>query len=172
MDQQQAVTSTLGYVDEMLREPTRYHLVLIVSADEVKLSGVLHGVAVQREYPVLNMGMKLSETLVGVPEAWRALNAGGAVRDLVTQSAGTSTVLAVDNINILFDPALSLNPLDLLTGISRSLTLVVAWPGKCMWGEESALKSLDHADPSHDEYRNYTHADTTAIVDLERTEAR
>jgi hypothetical protein len=172
MDQQQAVANTLSYVDEMLREPTRYHLVLVVGADEKKLSGVLSEAAAQREYPVLDMGMKLSETLVAVPEARRALKAGGAVRDLVKQVAGASTVLAVDNIDILFDPALSLSPLDLLTDISRSLTLIVAWPGQCTWGEGFMLKSLSHADPSHDEYRSYPHADTTAIVDLERTEAR
>jgi hypothetical protein len=118
------------------------------------------------------MGMKLSEALVAVPEARRALKAGGVVRDLVTQAAGASAVLAVDNIDILFDPALSLSPLDLLTDISRVLTLIVAWPGQCTWSEEFMLKSLSHADPSHDEYRSYTHADTTAIVDLEQTEAR
>ena len=172
MDQQQAVTGTLSYVDEMLREPTRYHLVLVVGPDEVKLSSVLGEVAAQREYPVLDMGLRLSETLVAVPEARRALKAGDAVRDLVTQSSGASTVLAVDNIDILFDRALSLSPLDLLIGISRALTLIVAWPGQCTWSEEFMLKSLSHADPSHDEYLNYTHADTTAIVDLERTEAR
>jgi len=172
MEQQQAVVSTLSYVDEMLREPTRYHLVLVVGPDEVKLSSVLSEAAAQRGYPVLDMGLRLSETLVAVPEARRALRAGGAVRDLVTQAAGTSAVLAVDNIDVLFDPALSLSPLDLLTGMSRALTLIVAWPGQCAWGEESTLKSLSHADPSHDEYRNYTHADTAAIVDLERTEAK
>lgn len=172
MDQQQAVTSTLRYVDEMLREPTRYHLVLVVGADEVQLSSVLSEAAAQREYPVLDMGLRLSETLVTVPEARRALKAGGAVRDLVTRVAGASVVLAIDNIDILFDPALSLSPLDLLTDTSRALTLIVAWPGQCTWSEESMLKSLSHANPSHDEYHNYTHADTTAIVDLERTEAR
>jgi len=172
MDQQQAVASTLSYVDEMLREPTRYHLVLVVGPDEAKLSSVISEATAQREYPVLDMGMKLSETLVAVPEARRALKAGGAVRDLVKRVAGASAVLAIDNIDILFDRALSLSPLDLLTDISRALTLIVAWPGQCTWSEELMLKSLSHADPSHDEYLNYTHADTTAIVDLERTEAR
>lgn len=172
MEQQQAVASALSYVDEMLREPTRYHLVLVVGPDEVQLSSVLSEAAAQREYPVLDMGMRLSEALVALSETRRALKAGDTVRDLVTQAAGTFAVLGVNNIDILFDPALSLSPLDLLTGISRALTLIVAWPGQCTWGEESTLKSLSHADPSHDEYLNYTHADTTAIVDLERTEAR
>lgn len=172
MDQQQAAASTLGYVDEMLGEPTRYHLVLVVGPDETKLSSVLGEAAAQRGYPVLDMGLRLSETLVAVPEARRALKAGGVVRDLVKQMAGASAVLAIDNIDILFDPVLSLSPLDLLTDISRALTLIVAWPGQCTWGEELMLKSLSHADPSHDEYRSYPHADTTAIVDLERTEAR
>lgn len=171
MEEQQAVASALSYVDEMLRGPTRYHLVLVVGQDEVKLSSVLTKAAARREYPALDMGMKLSETLVGVPETKRALRAGGAVRELVTQVAGASAVLAIDNINILFDPALSLSPLDLLTDISRALTLIAAWPGQCTWSEELMLKSLSHADPSHDEYLNYTHANTTAIVDLERTEA-
>lgn len=78
MEQQQAVASTLRYDDEMLREPTRYHLVLVVGPDEVKLSSVLSEAAAQREYPVLDMGRKLSETLVAVPEARRARIAAAA----------------------------------------------------------------------------------------------
>lgn len=172
MDQQHAIADVLNLVDEMLKEATRYHLVLVVGSHEEQLSGVLRDVVAQRKYPVLDMGLRLSETLVTVPEVRRALKAGGAVRDLVSQAAGASAVLAIDNVDILFDPALSLNPLDLLTDISRGLTLIVAWPGRCTWSEQSMLTSLSHADPSHDEYRNYTHADTTAIIDLERTEAR
>jgi len=172
MDQQQAVADVLNFVDEMLREATRYHLVLVVGADEEKLSGVLSEAVAQRGYPVLDVGLRLSETLVTVPEARRPLKAGGAVRDLVAQAASGSTVLAINNIDILFDRALSLSPLELLTDISRALTLIVAWPGQCTWSEELMLMSLSHADPSHDEYRSYPHADTTAIVDLERTEAR
>lgn len=78
----------LEYVDEMLREPTRYRLVLVVGTDEAKLSGVLREVAVHRDYPVLDMGLRLSEALVTLPETRRALKAGGVVRDLVSQAAG------------------------------------------------------------------------------------
>lgn len=172
MDQRHAVADVLNFVDEMLKEPTRYHLVLVVGPDEAKLSSVISEATAQRNCPVLDMGMKLSETLVAVPEARRALRAGRAVRELVTQSAGESPVLAIDNTDVFFDPALSLNPLDLLTDISRTITLIVAWQGHCTWSDGSLLMSLSHANPGHDEYCTYSHADAAAIVDLERTEER
>lgn len=172
VEEQQAVARAFSYVDEIAKGPTRYRLVLIVGLDESKLSGILQTIAVQRGYPILNVGLRLSEALAPLSTGRRALKASDVLRDLVREVAGSSAILAIDNIDILFDPALQLNPLDLLAGISRAATLVVAWPGQCTWNDDLSLASLSHADPSHDEYRNYVHVSTPAVVDLEQTEAR
>jgi hypothetical protein len=70
---------------------------------------------------------------------------------LLTEIVGTSAddVILVDNIEILFDVSLMLDPLRLLQGISRNKTVVAAWNGSI----ES--NHVIYATPDHAEYKRY-----------------
>jgi hypothetical protein len=59
----------------------------------------------------------------------------------------TSTPTLLRDIDILFEPALELDPLHLLLGLSRSYPLVVLWPG----GYQN--NQLYYAVPEHAHYR-------------------
>ena len=62
-------------------------------------------------------------------------------------------VVALDNIELLFDPALHQDPLVCLQGLSRNKTLIAAWGGNYVGGV------LTYAEPGHPEYRRYERPD-------------
>jgi hypothetical protein len=59
-------------------------------------------------------------------------------------------VVILDNIEILFDPALQQDPLRCLQGVSRNRTIVASWNGS------ARDRMLSYAEPGHREYRRYT----------------
>ena len=66
-------------------------------------------------------------------------------------------VVFLDNIEILFDVGLKQDPLRLLQGLSRNLTLVASWNGNFDKGK------LTYSEPEHCEYRSYDLTDTLVV---------
>jgi len=76
--------------------------------------------------------------------------------DVIDEQPGD--IIALDNIELLFDPALHQDPLACLQGLSRNKTLIAAWGGTFV------KNALTYAEPGHPEYRRYERPDVTAIV--------
>ncbi len=72
-------------------------------------------------------------------------------------SSQATAVVVLDNLEILFDPALKLDPLKLLQGISRNRTIVASWNGSYVEG------TLTYAKPDHPEYRSYRELDAIPV---------
>lgn len=124
-----------------------YHrLLLIVAPSGSGKTAVLQELADQTAAPLLNVNLELSKRLLDLTERQRALQ----VHELLEEILATEhpTVL-LDNIELLFDPALQQDPLRLLQRLSRSRTLVVAWDGT-VDGDY-----LLYSEPEHPEYRRY-----------------
>ena len=67
--------------------------------------------------------------------------------------------MIMDNkLEMLFDAALALNPLQLLQSLSRNVTLVVAWSGAYADGK------LIYAEAGHPEYWEYSLAAQDALI--------
>ena len=69
-----------------------------------------------------------------------------------------SGIAILDNLEILFSMDLKLDPLRLLQGLSRSRTIVAAWPG-FFDGD-----TLRYGEPSHPEYRRETKPDVIIVT--------
>lgn len=65
-----------------------------------------------------------------------------------------SEVVLLDNVEILFDVDLNVDPLRCLQSLSRNRTIVVAWNGAVTTGEARGA-SLTYATADHREYRRY-----------------
>ena len=104
-----------------------YGLVLLVGQHGSGKSRVLRAAAAASEWPVVNLGVELAQALVSLPESRRSLAVSGVLEGLVASKQ--APVVALDDIEVLFEPSLRLQPLELLKQISRSTVLVVAWPG-------------------------------------------
>lgn len=132
-----------------------YHrLVLIVGKSGTGKTSVLHNVAKLHGAAPVNVNLRLSKELLELTEKQRQLKLSQLLAQAVN---GTCEKVFLDNIEILFDVQLKQDPLRLLQGLSRNLTIVASWNGTFDRGK------LTYAEPGHREYRNYDSTDTLVV---------
>ena len=102
----------------------------------------------------LNLSLVLSQRLLEIPSIHRPAQAPIILAELL---AGQEPALLYD-IELLFEPALQLDPLRALKAASRSRILFVLWPGTLGGG------NLTYAEPGHSEYKQYRPADLGDIL--------
>jgi hypothetical protein len=126
-------------------------LVLVVGQAGSGKSTVLHSAAVKRRWPVLNLSLGMAEKMLQVSVHQRPAHAFEIALGLLREEA--SPVVCLDNIELLFEPSLQLDPLGLLQSLSKQRTLAVAWPGRIATGD---APRLIHAERPHPEYCDYS----------------
>lgn len=119
-------------------------LLVIVGTKGSGKTDLVQKVSAQLSWPVVNVGKEVSEKLLNLTVRQRRLKAEEVVAD--TLDATSHRALCLDNTEVLFDPALKLNPVNLLLNLSRNRVLVVAWNGHLESG------SLVYAYPEHPEH--------------------
>lgn len=129
-----------------------YQLVLLVGPDASGKTRALLQLSNEAGYPYINLNLILSQKLLEYPGRVRPLRLPRIIEAIIDDRAGDTVLL--DNIEILFDPALQQDPLRLLQHISRTRTIVAAWSGKFEG------RTLIYAEPGHPEYRKYSEVDT------------
>ncbi len=128
-----------------------YQLVLLVGPDASGKTRALLQLSNEAGYSYINLNLILSQKLLEYPGRVRPLRLPGIVEAIIDDTAEDAVLL--DNIEILFDPALQQDPLRLLQHISRTRTIVAAWNGKFEG------RTLIYAGPGHPEYRKYSEVD-------------
>jgi predicted ATPase len=96
----------------------------------------------------LKIGSALGSVLAAIPQKQRPIQANTMMRELADQHA-VSNLLLLDNIELLFDRTLQLNPLDLLKRHAHARRVVAAWPGELRDGR------LIYATMGHPEHQDY-----------------
>ena len=97
----------------------------------------------------VNVGVKLGQRLAATPVFERGFSANELLRD-ITVSARSNAPLLLDNLEVLFEPSLKINPLDLIKRLAHSRRVVAVWPG------EMRDDRLVYASMGHPEYRDYS----------------
>lgn len=132
-----------------------YHrLVLLIGETGSGKTALLRKLANDLDTEVINLNLALSAALLELTTKQRTLRLPALLSEIVAKA---QTPLFLDNIEILFDPALKQDPLRLLRGISRNRPMVVAWNGTMHNGK------LFYAEPGHPEYKSYDIGDTLIV---------
>ena len=134
------------HVDEIAALHSK--LILLVGRPGCGKSALLAALANRRGMKVMNVGAALGRRLAAMPQRQRALQANVAMRELADEYASGDLVL-LDNIELLFDRALKLDPLDLLKRHAHARRVVAVWPGELRDGR------LSYAEMGHPEYQDY-----------------
>ncbi len=93
--------------------------------------------------------LELGRRLAATPNNKRGFSAGELLREIADKER-TEDPLLLDNLELLFEPGLQINPLDLVRRLAHSKRVVAVWPGE-LRGDR-----LIYADMSHPEHRDYS----------------
>lgn len=138
-------------------------LVLLAGPGESGKTSLLRQVSELRECPFINVNLKISQSLLELPRSKRPRQVDRIFGELIDECEGDLVVL--DDLEVLFDTALQLDPLRLLKLHSRNKTLVASWNGKF---QDSVLS---YAEPDHPEYKSYRDVDVVVVPIAKETTA-
>ena len=156
VQQDKVVDSILLTVEEVRAQ---YHrLVLLVGITRSGKTSALQAVHSRTDAPIHNVGAELSRNMLEFTERERSTRLSCLLSE-ITDSPPSDVVL-LDNIELLFDPKLQANPLELLKSLSKAKTVVASWPGY-VEGHH-----LIYAKPGHPEHRRYD-VDGLLIVEMD-----
>lgn len=111
-------------------------------------SRVLHDLAEDEGFSHLNIGVEVTSRLLDVAPRKRPVRVRSLLRRLLddVEKQRTELVIAVDHIEVLFDPSLQLDVPGLLRNEAANRTLVVSWPGTII-DTDATYASMPH--PEH-----------------------
>ena len=135
-----------------------YRCLLVVHPEIRRLEAAANELVSAYGWPRLSVGGEVSAVLRVVPPARYPRAASRCIDANVGQMA-PGPVLCTE-IDVLFEPALKLDPLALLRQTSRQTALVVTWPGSYV------DELLAYAAPEHGHYRAW-HRPGILVVRLE-----
>lgn len=149
IDIENKVVQALKAVEEL------YHsLILIVGESGSGKTSVIQNLSKQYGIESININLCLSREMIELTEKQRPLKLHEILAELISSNVDK---VFLDNIEMLFDVELKQDPLRLLQGLSRNLTVVTSWNGTFEKGK------LTYAEPGHREYRSYDLTDTLVV---------
>ena len=142
----------------VLAKTQYYQLVLLVGESGTGKTGILKKLAEEYNTKIINLNMELSARLLELTEQQRSIKLPGFLAEIAEEYPEP---IIFDNIELLFDKSLKLNPLTLVQEISRNLIVVSSWNGSCHQG------NLIYAESSHPEYRKYDNIEVLVVNAVE-----
>ena len=124
-------------------------LILLVGPSRSGKTQLLRQLGAKLNIEPLNVGLDLGRRLAATPNNKRGFSAGELLREIVDKERAEAPLL-LDNLELLFEPGLQINPLDLVRLLAHSKRIVAVWPGE-LRGDR-----LVYADMSLPEHRDYS----------------
>jgi len=97
----------------------------------------------------LNVGAMLGRRLAVTPISDRGFSTNELLRE-ITDGVGDDAPLLLDNLEVLFEPSLKVNPLNVIKLLAHSRRVIAVWPG------EVRNDRLTYAGMGHPEHRDYS----------------
>ncbi len=137
-------------LEQLLTEVSNLNtkLILLVGRNKSAKTKQLLELATKLHAERVNLGKELGKRLASLPISARSFSAGELLKEIANHSI-QQQVLLLDNLEVLFEPSLQTNPLDLIKRIAHSRPVVAVWPGDHSNGR------LLYADISHPEHQDY-----------------
>jgi ABC-type uncharacterized transport system ATPase component len=132
-----------------------FRLIVLAGPPGSGKSTALQSVAKKLGCPVVNVNLELSKRMLELTRTQRSRQVERLLKDVI--AAATGDVVLLDNLEILFDTALEVEPLRLLQVASRNRTIVASWNGGLRDG------TLTYAEPGHPEFIQFKQTDAVVI---------
>ena len=148
---------TLTHLDDAVAQATNqyYRLVIVAGVPGTGKTAMTQALASAHGYPVINVNLELSKRLLDLTRVQRSRQAEKLLKEVIASVEGDVVIL--DNIELLFDTALELEPLRLLQGASRNRTIVATWNGSFN------NNILMYAEPGHPEFVQFKQIEAIVV---------
>ena len=133
-----------------------YRLVLLAGPQGTGKTAVLQALAKENQYPLINVNYQLSKRMLELTRTQRSRQVERLLKEVIASAPGD--VVLLDNLEILFDPGLEVEPLRLLQVSSRNRTVVASWNGSFQDG------TLTYAEPGHPEFVQFKQTEAVVIT--------
>jgi len=133
-----------------------FRLVLLVGPPGSGKTAALQSVAQDLRCQLVNVNLELSKRMLDLTRGQRSRQIERLLKDVIAAVSGE--VVLLDNLEILFDTGLEVDPLRLLQVSSRNRTIVASWNGNFQDAR------LTYAEPGHPEFIQFNHVEATVIA--------
>lgn len=133
-----------------------YRLVILAGPAGSGKTVTLQAVARECGYTHLNVNLELSKKMLDLTRTQRSRQVERLLKEIIATAPGD--VVLLDNLEIVFDPALEVDPLRLLQVLSRNRTIVASWNGSFRDG------ALTYAEPGHPEFGQFKQTEAVVIA--------
>lgn len=133
-----------------------FRLVVVAGMPGSGKTASLQSVAQKLGCPLVNVNLELSKRLLDLTRTQRSRQVERLLKEVIAAVPGD--VVLLDNLEILFDPGLEVEPLRLLQMSSRNRTVVSSWSGSFRDG------TLTYAEPGHPEFIQFKQAEAIVIT--------
>ncbi|MDO4232140.1 MAG: BREX-3 system P-loop-containing protein BrxF [Lautropia sp.] len=149
-------TQALDRLEQQVGEIGDLQSKLILLVGNSGKTRLLRALAQRLNVTPINVSLELGHRLAAMPVSERSFSAHQLLREITCNGAHGDIPLLLDNLEVLFEPSLKINPLDLIKRLAHSRRVVAVWPG------EIRGNRLVYASIGHPEHRDYSLGD--AIV--------
>lgn len=149
---------TLPKLEEAVQQASSqyFRLVILVGAPGSGKTAALQSIAQKTGYHIVNVNLELSKRMLELTRTQRSQHVERLLKDVIAGAPGD--VVLLDNLEILFDTSLEVEPLRLLQVSSRNRTVVASWSGSYVDG------TLTYAEPGHPEFMQFKRVDALVIA--------
>ena len=131
-------------------------LIILVGLPGSGKTRILQELGDKLDIELVNISLELGLRLSKIPYAQRGFSVNTELRDVIRMNHNDPLLL--DNLELLFEKSLKINPLDVIKRLAQSKRVVATWSG------ELCDNKLIYGRMPHPEYRSY---EADGIVMLE-----
>jgi Cdc6-like AAA superfamily ATPase len=133
-----------------------FRLVILAGAPGSGKTATLQSIAQKLGCEVVNVNLELSRRMLDLTRTQRSRQIERLLKEVIAAVPGE--VVLLDNLEILFDTGLEVEPLRLLQTSSRNRTIVASWNGRYREA------TLTYAEPGHPEFIQFKQTEAIVIT--------
>lgn len=150
--------ATMNELEQAIQQASSqyFRLVILAGAPGSGKTAALQSIAQKTGCHIVNVNLELSKRMLELTRTQRSQHVERLLKDVIAGAPGD--VVLLDNLEILFDTSLEVEPLRLLQVSSRNRTVVASWSGTYVDG------TLIYAEPGHPEFVQFKRVDALVIT--------
>jgi len=133
-----------------------FRLVILAGPPGSGKTATMQSVAQKIGCQVVNVNLELSKKMLELSRTQRSRQVARLMKEVIAAVSGN--VVLLDNLEILFDTGLAVEPLRLLQVSSRNRTVVASWSGSYVAG------TLTYAEPGHPDFVQFKQSEAVVIT--------